>query len=86
MKALWESVVRTVVPIAVGAVVSWFVTAGIELDPQFEGSLTILITAALTGVYYIAVRLFERYVSPKFGWLLGLAKQPVAYVEQSPKS
>ncbi|MGW9587512.1 hypothetical protein [Microbacterium sp. NPDC055455] len=76
MKALWDSLVRTVVPIAVGAVISFFVAQGIELDPEFEGALFLVLTGALQGVYYGAVRLFEIYVSPKFGWLLGLAKAP----------
>jgi cation transporter-like permease len=76
MKALFDSLVRTIVPLVVGAVISWFVTAGIALDPEFETTLTIALTAAFTGAYYVAVRLFETYVSPKFGWLLGLAKQP----------
>jgi hypothetical protein len=76
MKALFDSAVRTVVPLIVGAVISFFVTRGIALDAEFESTLTIALTAAFTGVYYIGVRLFEVYVSPKFGWLLGLAKQP----------
>lgn len=77
MKALADSLVRTFVPIIVGAVISFFVTSGIELDPEFEGALFLVVTAVLQGVYYLAVRLFELYVSPKFGWLLGLAKKPV---------
>lgn len=82
MKAVFESLVRTFVPIIVGGVVGWFVTRGIELDPEFETALTLAITAGLTGLYYVAVRLFETYVSPRFGWLLGLGKAP-AYI--SPK-
>lgn len=77
MKALWDSIIRTVTPIIVGAVIGFAVANGIELDAQFELALIGVITAAAQGVYYIAVRLFETYVSPKFGWLLGLAKQPV---------
>lgn len=77
MKTLFDSLVRTLTPIVAGAVIGWFVTAGITLDPEFEPALIIAITAAFQGVYYIAVRLFEKYVSPKFGWLLGLAKPPV---------
>jgi hypothetical protein len=76
MKTLWDSIVRTIVPIAVGAVVSFFIAQGIELDPEFEGALFLVLTGAFQGLYYIAVRLFETYVSPKFGWLLGLAKAP----------
>lgn len=76
MKALVDSVIRTFVPIIVGAVLSWFVTAEIPLDPEFEIALTVAVTALLTALYYVAVRLFETYVSPKFGWLLGMAKAP----------
>lgn len=76
MKALWDSSVRTVVPIVVGAVISFLVTRGIALDPEFEGALFLAVTGLFQGVYYIAVRAFETYVSPKFGWLLGLAKAP----------
>lgn len=77
MKTLFDSLVRTFTPIIVGAVLGWFTTSGITLDPEFETSLTLVIGAAFAGLYYLAVRLFELYVSPKFGWLLGLAKPPV---------
>lgn len=76
MKALFDSLVRTLTPIIVGAVLGWFATSGITLDPEFETALTLVVGGAFAGVYYLAVRLFELYVSPKFGWLLGLAKQP----------
>ncbi|PVE94982.1 hypothetical protein [Microbacterium sp. TPD7012] len=77
MKTLFDSLVRTFTPIVVGAVLAWFTTAGIALDPEFETALTLAVGGAFAGVYYLAVRLFELYVSPKFGWLLGLAKPPV---------
>lgn len=76
-RALFDSITRTIVPIVVGAVISWAVTAGITLDDQFEVALTAALTGLFSGAYYIVVRLFEVYVSPKFGWLLGLAKNPV---------
>lgn len=76
MKALWDSIVRTVTPIIVGAVIAWIVSLGVTLDAEFEAALIVVVTGAFQGVYYIAVRLFETYVSPKFGWLLGLAKPP----------
>jgi hypothetical protein len=76
MKALWDSIVRTLVPVIVGAVLTWVTTLGVELDPEFEGALTLVITAVFTAVYYIAVRLLETHVTPKLGWLLGSAKQP----------
>lgn len=76
MKNLFDSLVRTFVPIIVGAVLGFFVTRGIELDPDFEASLIVALTAGFNGIYYLLVRLFETYVSPKFGWLLGLAQTP----------
>ena len=82
--ALWASIVRTFVPIIVGSVVGWFVTLGVTLDDQFSGLLTLVVSAALSGVYYVAVRLLETYVAPKLGWLLGLAKTPTAYTADSP--
>ncbi|MET4780795.1 hypothetical protein [Glaciihabitans sp. UYNi722] len=74
--AFWSSIVRTFVPIIVGAVVAFLVSAGINLDGQFEVLLTTLLTGVFTAIYYLLVRIFEVYVSPKFGWLLGLAKPP----------
>jgi hypothetical protein len=85
MKTLFDSLVRTFTPIIVGAVLGWFVAAGIPLDPEFETALTLVIGAVFTVIYYLAVRLFETYVSPKFGWMLGLAKEPV-YVTPAEKS
>lgn len=77
--ALWASIVRTVVPIVVGAVLGFFASTSIPLDPEFEGLLTTVLTLLLTTAYYVAVRLFETYVSPKIGWLLGWAKSPDSY-------
>lgn len=82
--ALWASIVRTIVPLIVGSVIAWFVGLGITLDPQVEPLLTALLTGVLTALYYVAVRLLETYVTPKFGWLLGLAKAPARYSAESP--
>lgn len=76
MKNLWDSIVRTFVPIVVGAVVGWLVARGITLDPEFEATLTAALSGGFAIIWYALVRLFETYVSPKFGWLLGLAKAP----------
>lgn len=84
LDAFWASIVRTAVPIVVGAVLGWLTAANVALDPEFEGTLTVVITSAFTLGYYVVVRLFERFVSPKLGWLLGLAKQPVEYKPESP--
>ena len=88
MRSLFDSLVRTFVPIVVGAVISFFVARGITLDPEFELVATTALTAAFTGGYYLLARLLEVYVAPKFGWLIGLAKAPVYQAEagsESPK-
>ena len=78
MQALWLSIVRTIVPAIVGAVLSWLSLTGLELDPEFETALTAVLFAVFTSAYYVAVRLFETYASPKLGWLLGAAQSPDA--------
>lgn len=83
--ALWASIVRTVVPIVVGAVLGWLAIAGIELDSEFETALTAFVTALFAAVWYIAARIFETYVSPKLGVLLGLPKSPDSYSEHKPE-
>lgn len=82
LSALWASIVRTVVPIVVGAVVGWLVSAGIAPDPEFEATLTSVLTAGFSTLYYVVVRILEVHVTPKLGWLLGYAKQPTEYVKK----
>jgi len=84
VSALWSSIVRTLVPIIVGAVIAFAVAHGITLDDQFESLLTAALTLGFSGVYYIVIRLLETYVTPKLGWLLGLAKTPAVYTPESP--
>lgn len=79
LKTLWASIVRTLTPIIAGALVAWLVARGIPVDDEFKASIVIALTAAFQAVYYIAVRLFELYITPKLGWLLGLAKSPDSY-------
>lgn len=75
-KDLLASIVRTVVPVAMGAVLTYLATKNITLDETFQANLRYLLEILITGAYYAIVRAFEHYVSPKFGWLLGLAKAP----------
>lgn len=74
------SLIRTYVPIGAGAVISYLLSKGINLDESARTGLVTFLTALSQGVYYLVVRLFEKYVSPKFGWLLGQAKQ-IKYVQ-----
>lgn len=80
LEALWASITRTIVPIVVGAILGWLAASNIPLDPEFEITLTALLTGVFSAGYYLLVRVFERFVSPKLGWLLGNAAQPAAYV------
>lgn len=74
MPDLSASIVRTVVPLIVGALVTLVAHSGLNLDTV---QATELVTVVVTAVYYILVRVLEQHVSPNFGWLLGAAKTPV---------
>ena len=67
------SLIRTVVPVAVGAILAALAQANLDLD---EGLVTEVVTAVCITVYYAIVRLLEEHVSPAWGWLLGVAKVP----------
>ena len=75
-KNLWIGIARTASPLLAGYIFSLFVTAGLELTPEQKEQITLLIFAGLSLLYYVVVVLFERYVSPKFGWFLFVAKKP----------
>jgi hypothetical protein len=74
MPNLSASIIRTVVPLIVGALVTLVAHAGLNIDTVHA---TELVTVVITAVYYIVVRLLEQHISPQFGWLLGSAKTPV---------
>ena len=74
MSAWVISQIRTWVPILVGMVLSWVGQFGLNLY-EVEGELTIVITAALAGLYYLIVRLLAEW-QPWFGYLLGVNKAP----------
>lgn len=67
------SIVRTVVPLVVGWLLAQPVIAQAGIT---EEQATTAVTVAVQAVYYLVARLFEHYVSPRFGWLLGLARRP----------
>ncbi len=69
---IWTSVVRTVVPIVVGFILTLALKAGVELDSvAVQG----LVQAVFTSLYYIIARAIETY-KPKAGLMLGKAKKP----------
>lgn len=81
MQNFVTSLIRTYVPIIVGALVAWLVTVGVELDADTQAGLIVAMTGALQAVYYLVVRLLERKF-PQLGVLLGSAQKPV-YVEST---
>jgi len=64
--------VRTVVPILAGWLITLALKVGVPID---NATAAAAVTAAITVVYAFAARLFEVYVSPRFGWLLGWARR-----------
>ena len=79
--AVVPSLIRTYVPVGVGALLSLLVTTGVLPSPLPEDATAGVVTAAVAvgiGLYYTVVRLLEqRY--PAVGVLLGSTSQPVAY-------
>lgn len=69
------AVVRTIVPVIVGAVLSFFATRGVTVDSTFREALVYVLTAAITGVYYVVLlKLESRW--PLAGLLLGSTARP----------
>ena len=77
MRALFDSLVRTYVPWLVGVLIGFLASLGIPLDPEVEVQVTIALMGVASFLYYFLARVFEIYVSPKLGWLIGMPKQPI---------
>ena len=70
------SYVRTGVPVAVGAFLTWALhKAGIVLDGHDSAVALLVVNGAVTWLYYVLVRVLETYW-PTGGYLLGIAKKP----------
>lgn len=70
--AYGRSLIRTVVPIAVGSVVGWLATRGVEIDAS---TIIPTVDALVAAVYYAVVRAAEQRW-PRAGWLLGAPGAP----------
>lgn len=79
MNSFVTSLIRTYVPIIVGALVSFLITKGVELDPETQTGLIVALTGVSQAVYYYVARVLERKF-PQFSFLLGSSAQP-KYVE-----
>lgn len=69
------SVVRTGVPLLVGAGVSFAAAKGIHISPDTEAQLVVLLGALAGALYHWLVRVLEERW-PRCGWLLGIAMAP----------
>jgi len=78
VNALAISIIRTYVPIGVGALVTWLLTIGLEIDAEGQAGLIIFGTGLLQAVYYAGVRALETRF-PAVGVLLGVTKSPDSY-------
>lgn len=78
--AILDSVIRTTIPLLVGLLISGLIAIGWHPSDTDQANLaaqvSAVLTVVITALYYAIVRILETHVSPKFGWLLGLAKQP----------
>lgn len=70
---LYASLLRTGIPALVGWLFALSTRYGLELDST---ALTGVLTPVCIFVYYAVFRLAEKYLSPRFGWLLGFARPP----------
>ena len=76
MQDLVTSIIRTVVPLIVGAVLAFLASQGIEpVDASFAANLTAFLTFLFSALYYIVVRLVAKKF-PRFEWLLGSPAKP----------
>lgn len=80
LSTLAPSLIRTYVPVAVGAFIAWLVTLGVTLDQTVEQGLTVFLTGLLIAVYYTVVRLLEKRW-PALSFLLGSSTMPAQYTE-----
>lgn len=77
------SLIRTWVPIAVGAVLSWLAARGFNLDEEATYGLTAFLTGLGGAVYYALARALESRWPALGRLLLGSSKAP-AYVPPVP--
>lgn len=71
----WTSVWRTVVAIAVGALIAWLTSRGIEVPADAEAGLVIALTGVVTALWYGIARALEKRW-PWLGVLFGSLRQP----------
>jgi uncharacterized membrane protein HdeD (DUF308 family) len=76
MPPLLASILRTVVPVTAGAVITWLLSLGISVD---SASLAMLLTGVITSIYYLAARTLEQIWPALGALLLGLGAPAPTY-------
>lgn len=69
-------IIRTVVPMFVGLLVSLLASVAIPIPESIASGLELSLGTLAASLYYIGVAWLERKWS-WFGWLLGVARNPV---------
>lgn len=77
MNPLAANLIRTYIPIIVGAVASWLTARGIKVDPATETLAIAAMTSVFSGAYYTIVRVLEEKW-PALGAVLLLSKPAVS--------
>lgn len=75
------SIVRTIVPVAVGQLAAYLATIEVNVPEDVMAGLTVVLGFVVTTVYYLAVRFIEQKF-PKLGALLGWAETPGVYAKR----
>lgn len=70
------SLIRTYVPVAVGALISWFASKDIQVDAETQTALIVALTGVIQAAYYTLARLIEKKYPAIGRILLGSGKQP----------
>ncbi|MEB0200565.1 hypothetical protein QN354_02195 [Cryobacterium sp. 5I3] len=76
MSNFFIAVIRSLIPIVVGWIVGLLVSLNVHVDPSITDGLILSASALAASLYYIGVAWLERQF-PWFGWLLGVARNPV---------
>ena len=67
--------IRTYIPILVGAAAAWLITRGIQVDTQTQTAAIVALTGVSQAVYYTAVR-YAAKKWPAVEILLGVKNTP----------
>ncbi|MEB0001594.1 hypothetical protein QN345_00445 [Cryobacterium sp. 10I1] len=76
MSNFFIAIIRSLIPIIVGWIVGLLVSVNVHLDPSIAEGAIASASALSASLYYLGVVWLERKYS-WFGWLLGVARNPV---------